>query len=123
MVELSGSRDMTEDMTEEHPGKGLERGSSGEFLLNLYVVDMNLNSIQAIKNIKDICEENPLGRYKINIIDILEHPALARENQIIAAPTLIKEAPMPLKRLVGNMSDTTAHGLQDSVCDTQHYKR
>lgn len=67
---------------------------------------MNFKSVQAIKNIEDICEENIPGRYRLDIIDIVERPALARENQIIAAPTLIKETPLPLRRLVGNMSDT-----------------
>ncbi len=67
---------------------------------------MNFKSVQAIKNIKEICEENMPGRYELDIIDIKKRPALAREKQIVAAPTLIKESPLPLKRLVGNMSDT-----------------
>ena len=85
--------------------KALESKSPGVFVMHLYVANMDFKSVQAIRNIKEICEENIPGRYKLDIIDILERPALARENQIIAAPTLIKESPLPLRRLVGNMSD------------------
>ncbi len=101
MAELVGLKDAIEG----EPGKVIESRSSDEFLLNLYVADMDCKSVQAIKNIRDICEENMPGRYKLKIIDIAERPALARRNQIVASPTLIKESPLPIKRLIGNMSD------------------
>ena len=98
MVESDGSTGKVE--------KALESKGAGVFELHLYVADMDSKSVEAIKNLKNICEDNIPGRYQLNIIDILANPALARENQIIAVPTLIKETPRPLKRLVGNMSNT-----------------
>lgn len=85
--------------------KALASKGTGVFVLHLYVADLDFKSVQAIKNIKEICEENIPGQYKLDIIDILKQPAFARENQIIGVPTLIKETPIPLKRLVGSMSD------------------
>jgi circadian clock protein KaiB len=76
------------------------------YVLHLYVKDMSLKSVQAIENIEHICEENLQGHYQLDVIDICEQPILARESQIIATPTLIKESPLPLRRLVGNMSNT-----------------
>lgn len=86
--------------------KALESKSPDVFVLCLYVSNMSFKSVQAITNIKKICEENISGRYKLDIIDIRMRPAVAREKQIIAAPTLIKESPLPLRRLVGTMSNT-----------------
>ncbi len=86
--------------------KSLESKGTNVFVLHLFIASMDFKSVQAIRNIRDICEENMPGRYNLDIIDIHEHPTLARDNQIIAAPTLIKESPLPLKRLVGNFSDT-----------------
>ncbi len=102
MVEPNSSKSRADKDKYE---KTLESKGTGEFILHLYVTNSDFKSVQAIRNIKEICEENIPGRYELDIIDILERPALARENQIIAAPTLIKETPQPLKRLVGNMSD------------------
>ena len=62
--------------------------------------------MKAVKNIREICEEHLQGRYELEIIDILEHPVLARGEQIIAAPTLIKSLPLPLRRFIGDMSRT-----------------
>ncbi len=76
------------------------------YVLHLYVKDMSLKSVQAIENITHICEENLQGHYRLDVIDICQQPILARESQIIATPTLIKESPLPLRRLVGNMSNT-----------------
>ncbi len=76
------------------------------YVLHLYVNNMSLKSVQAIENITQVCEENLQGHYQLDVIDICEQPILARESQIIATPTLIKESPLPLRRLVGNMSNT-----------------
>lgn len=84
----------------------LERKSIEEYVLCLYIANLGDKSIEAIKNIKKICDENLEGRYRLDVVDIHQQPALAREIQIIATPTLIKESPKPLRRLVGNMSNT-----------------
>jgi circadian clock protein KaiB len=78
----------------------------GEFyILRLYVTGRSSNSSKAITNIKRICDLHLPGRCELKIIDLYQQPDLARGKQIIAAPTLVKELPLPLKRIVGDMSD------------------
>ncbi len=82
------------------------QGKKKQYLLSLYVTGMSPKSIQAIQNIKKICEEHLKGRYELEVIDIRQQPELAKEVGLIAAPTLIKQLPLPLRRLIGDMSDT-----------------
>jgi circadian clock protein KaiB len=70
----------------------VEKALKDLFVLHLYVANMDSKSVQAIKNIKDICEEKIPGRYRLDIIDIYKRPGQDGENQIIAAPTLLKES-------------------------------
>ncbi len=86
--------------------KVLERKSTEKYILRLYVVNMSYKSIEAIKNIKQICDENLAGRYQLDVVDIRQQPDLAREGQIVATPTLVKESPLPFRRIIGNMSNT-----------------
>jgi circadian clock protein KaiB len=74
------------------------------YVLRLYVTGMTPNSVRAIENMKAICEEYLLGRYDLEIIDVYKHPSLAKGEQIVAAPTLVKSLPMPLRRLIGDLS-------------------
>jgi circadian clock protein KaiB len=76
------------------------------YLLRLFVTGMTPRSTEAITAIKAICEHHLRGRYDLEVIDIYQHPELAKEAQIIAAPTLVKQLPEPLRRLIGNLSDT-----------------
>ena len=76
------------------------------YVLHLYVAGMNSKSLQAVENIKCICDEYLPGRYQLDVIDIYQQPILAKNGQIVAAPTLIKELPLPLRKLIGSMSDT-----------------
>jgi circadian clock protein KaiB len=76
------------------------------YILKLYVTGITPQSILAIDNIKKICEEHLKSRYNLEVIDLYKNPALAKGEQIIAAPTLIKKLPLPLRRIIGNMSDT-----------------
>ena len=64
-----------------------------------------MKSTLAVKNIKQVCEEHLNGRYNLEIIDIYQHANLARDEQIVAVPTLIKRLPRPLRRLIGDLSD------------------
>jgi len=83
------------------------KNPAGEvYVLHLYVAGMNSKSLQAVENIKRICDEYLPGRYQLDVIDIYQQPILARDGQIVAAPTLIKELPLPLRKLIGSMSDT-----------------
>jgi circadian clock protein KaiB len=76
-----------------------------EYLLRLYITGVTHRSTQALENIKKICEEHLHGRYKLEVIDLYQQPSLAAGEQIIAAPTLIKSLPLPLRRVIGTMSD------------------
>jgi circadian clock protein KaiB len=76
-----------------------------QYELRLYVTGLTPKSIRAIDNIKRICEEHLKGRYTLEVVDVYQRPALAAGEQIVAAPTLIKQLPMPLRRLVGDMSN------------------
>ena len=79
--------------------------NDGVYKLSLYVTGMTPNSLKAIENLKEICEHNLNGRYILEIIDLYKNPKLAKEEQIIAAPTLIKKLPLPLRRIIGDMSN------------------
>jgi len=76
------------------------------YVLRLYVTGTTRNSARAIVNIRKICEDHLQGRYELEIVDIALHPALAEGEQIIAAPTLIKLLPLPLRRFIGDLSQT-----------------
>lgn len=75
------------------------------YVLRLYVTGMTLRSMQAIANLRQICESRLEGRYELEVVDIYQHPQLAQDEQIVAAPTLIKQLPLPLRRIVGDLSD------------------
>ena len=76
------------------------------YVLRLYITGATPQSTRAISNIRKFCEQNLEGRYELEVIDISQHPTLARGEQIIAAPTLIKTLPLPLRRFIGDMSHT-----------------
>jgi circadian clock protein KaiB len=76
------------------------------YLLRLYVVGTTPRSSRAIVNIRKICDEHLAGRYELEVVDVLQNPALAAGEQIVAAPTLIKKLPLPLRRFIGDMSET-----------------
>jgi len=79
---------------------------NARYVLRLYVTGTTRHSARAIVNIREICEEHLKGRYELEIVDISQHPTLAEGEQIIAAPTLIKQLPLPLRRFIGDMSQT-----------------
>ena len=76
-----------------------------KYVLRLYVTGMTPKSINAIENIRKICEENLQGRYELEVIDIYQQPEYAKKEEIIAAPTLIKKLPLPLRKFIGDMSN------------------
>jgi circadian clock protein KaiB len=76
------------------------------YSLRLYVAGQTPKSITAIANLKKICDEHLPGRYQIEIIDLMKDPALAIRHQIVAIPTLIRQLPEPLKRIIGDLSNT-----------------
>ena len=87
---------------------------SEQWDLRLYVAGQSPKSIAAFNNLKRLCEEHLAGKYKIEGIDLVKNPTLAREHQIVAIPTLVKRIPTPLRKIIGDLSDTdkTLLGLQ-----------
>ena len=97
--------------TEERkdPSKDAEQALTpidpGQYLLKLYVAGMTPRSLESIAALRMICEKHLMGRYSIEVIDIQQHPEQAREQQILAVPTLIRELPSPLRKLIGRLTD------------------
>ncbi|GIQ76761.1 circadian clock KaiB family protein [Bradyrhizobium sp. ma5] len=79
---------------------------TAEFNLRLYVAGQTPKSLAAIANLQKICEENLAGRYKIEVIDLVVSPQLAAGDQIVAIPTLVRRLPPPLKRMIGDLSNS-----------------
>jgi circadian clock protein KaiB len=77
-----------------------------EYVLRLYIAGTTSKSIRAVANIKEICESSLKNRYDLEVIDIYQQPVLIKGEQIIAAPTLVKKLPLPLRKFIGDMSDT-----------------
>jgi circadian clock protein KaiB len=86
------------------PGPG-SKAHQAKYVLGLYVSRSTLRSALAVKNVRKVCEQHLKGRYDLEVIDIYQQANLARDEQIVAVPTLIKRLPLPLQRLVGDMSD------------------
>jgi len=85
--------------------QSLAKPGGPRYELRLYVAGMTPRSARALANIKQICEEHLKGHYGLQVIDLYQQPVLAKGDQIIAVPTLIKKLPMPLRRLIGDLSD------------------
>lgn len=79
--------------------------SEEKYVLSLYITGSTSRSVLAITNLKKICEEYLEGKYELEVIDLYKNPLVAREEQIIAAPTLIKKLPLPFRRIIGDMSN------------------
>lgn len=97
------------------PSKRPRRGTSGKLAsvdgdgswnLRLYVAGQTPRSLTAFKNLKEICEEYLKGKYHIEVIDLMENPTLARGDQILAIPTLVRKLPQPIRKIIGDLSNT-----------------
>jgi circadian clock protein KaiB len=86
----------------------IEQGteSSGSYILTLYVAGQTPKSLTALTNLKKICESYLEGRYTLEVIDVTKHPEVAIEQQILALPTLVRRIPTPLRKLIGDLSNT-----------------
>jgi circadian clock protein KaiB len=76
------------------------------YVLQLYVAGQTPKSLAAIRNLNAICEEHLRGKYRIEVLDLVENPSLARSAQILAIPTLVRRLPVPMRRIIGDLSDT-----------------
>ncbi len=96
---------MDEAETTEQESESSKTGSD-RFELRLYVAGQTPKSIAAFNNLKKICEEHLAGKYTIEVIDLLKNPQLARGDQILAIPTLVRKLPQPLRKIIGDLSNT-----------------
>ena len=85
--------------------RAAEQQKHARYVLKLYVAGVTPRSAAAIKAVTTLCEQHLQGRYELEVIDIYRHPTLAKGEQILAAPTLIKHLPLPLKKLIGDMAN------------------
>jgi circadian clock protein KaiB len=103
---MARDTDSTADDSLAEPGEIIE--------LRLYVAGQTPKSIAALANLRRVCEENIPGRYRIEVIDLVEQPARARTDQIVAIPTLVRRLPAPIRKVIGDLSnaDRVLVGLQ-----------
>lgn len=97
---------MTTEEGAETDQPGMEQDGEKVYLLRLYVAGQTRKSLTAFANLKNICEEHLEGRYKIEVVDLLEKPQLAKGDQILAIPTLVRQLPPPIKKIIGDLSNT-----------------
>ena len=89
------------------PGKPVRRAADPNIWeLRLYVAGQTPKSLQAFTNLKNICEEHLAGRYRIEVVDLLKNPQLAKGDQILALPTLVRKLPEPVRKIIGDLSNT-----------------
>ena len=94
-------------MTEQHNEPDREDLNGKQvYILRLFITGASPNSSRAIANLKEICEKHLKGNYELEIIDVYQQPLIAQSEQVIALPMLIKMSPSPVRRLIGDMSDT-----------------
>ena len=86
-------------------GTARKKAASEERILRLYVAGQSARSTAALQNLEAICEQHLAGRYRIELIDLLRHPQLARGDQIVAVPTLVRHLPPPMKKIIGDLSN------------------
>ena len=97
-------KDSRKTSATESMEQALARQAKEKYVLKLYITGMTARSQQALRNIKNIIKENPDYNFDLEVIDIYQQPTLAKGDQIIAVPTLIKKLPSPLRRLIGDLS-------------------
>ena len=95
-------------------GQAVQTVAPKQWQLRLYVAGQTPKSLKAFANLKGLCEEHLAGRFEIEVIDLIENPRLARDDQIVAIPTLVRKLPPPIRKIIGDLSDTerTLVGLQ-----------
>ena len=104
-VKAKGNRSHRSNESYSRLSAAARRQAKAPYVLRLCVAGATPRSAEAIRNVTALCEKHLKGRYKLDIIDLYQHPILAVEEGVIAAPTLVKKLPMPLRRLIGDMSD------------------
>jgi circadian clock protein KaiB len=80
--------------------------TTDKWLLRLYTAGQTPKSLAALDNLKRLCEEHLAGQYRIEVVDLLKNPRLAKDDQIVAIPTLVRQLPSPMRKIIGDLSDT-----------------
>ncbi len=95
-------------------GTSVQKAEPKQWQLRLYVAGQTSKSVTAFANLKRLCEEHLAGEFEIEVIDLIENPRLAKDDQIVAIPTLVRKLPEPIRKIIGDLSDTerTLVGLQ-----------
>jgi circadian clock protein KaiB len=91
---------------QQHGNDKSSMQNAAEYILYLFVTGATRNSVRAIENIKKICEEHLKGHYRLEIIDVYQQADIAKKEQLVALPMLLKKQPLPEKRMIGDLSDT-----------------
>ncbi|MCO5383274.1 MAG: circadian clock protein KaiB [Methanosarcina barkeri] len=99
-------KDAAQNYEEPEPIDSDTTSDQDFYILKLYVAGQTKKSLAAFANLKKICEEHLGGKYRIEIIDLLENPQLAKGDQILAIPTLVRKLPQPIKKIIGDLSNT-----------------
>lgn len=97
---------MTDELPSELPNEMPDGRPDEMFDLRLYVAGQTPKAIRAFSNLRKICDEHLEGRYRIEVIDLLENPTLGQGDQILALPTLVRRLPVPIKKIIGDLSNT-----------------
>ncbi len=96
---------MTTDEHASEEASGTD-GAPEMYDLRLYVAGQSPRSVRALENLRKVCDEHLHGRYRVEVIDLLVNPALARGDEIVAVPTLVRKLPEPIRKIIGDLSDT-----------------
>jgi circadian clock protein KaiB len=97
---------MTQKRAKDKPASADKAHDPDFWMLRLYVAGQTARSMQAFANLKKICEEHLAGKYEIEVIDLIENPQLAQGDQILALPTLVRRLPEPVRKIIGDLSNT-----------------
>ncbi len=100
------SKKKTGKSTTDEFEDAIRKRARRKYVFRLFVTGLTPRSLEAIENVRALCEEHLKGHYELDVVDVYKEPEVAREHQVIAAPTLIKKLPLPLRRFVGDMTRT-----------------
>ena len=106
MADDAVSSSEAEKFSEDINAEGNAGDGAPMYDLRLYVAGQSPRSVRALDNLRKVCVEHLAGRYRVEVIDLLVNPALARGDEIIAVPTLVRKLPEPIRRIIGDLSDT-----------------
>ena len=106
MADDAVSSSEAEKFSEDINAEGNADDGAPMYDLRLYVAGQSPRSVRALDNLRKVCDEHLAGRYRVEVIDLLVNPALARGDEIIAVPTLVRKLPEPIRKIIGDLSDT-----------------